>query len=139
MNSLTPKHMLRYTVHIMLQKRSEVKKWPPRGLKLTPRRSKWKDNAIFEFLAPKNICLDTHHATKIKLNFYLLSEVRSQKVTSKGLNWISWHLKPMFWYTYCYKSEMKILTSGQRSKSDLQEVKMKKKIFADLNSLTPKT
>ena len=49
---------------------------------MTSKRTKWKNNAIFEFLDPKNLCLDIHHATKVTLNFLFLLEVRGQKMTS---------------------------------------------------------
>ena len=69
------KPMFRYTsCYIILtltsNQRPEVKKWPPRG-------QNEKNNAIFEFLDPKNLCLDIHHTTKVKFKRWPL--IRGQR------------------------------------------------------------
>ena len=110
-------------------------------------RSKWKNNVIFGFLGPKNLYFNIHHAKWVNSKFWPLirgqrsfGDLYEVKMKKYCHFWIPWPKKPIFQHTSCKVSEIKILTSFQRSEViwwPLQGQNEKKMSFLD--SLAQKT
>ena len=103
--------------------RSKFDLWSEvRGHLVTSMRSKWKNNVIFGFLGPKNLYFNIHHSKSVNSKYRPLircqrsfGDLYKVKMKKKCHFCIPWPKKPIFQYTSCKVSELKILASDQRS------------------------